>query len=227
MCGRAYKTYTDEELYIRYLNTRLRRNPLGKPNYNFCPTQLSPIVVAGDGVRQIREMRWGLVPFWAKDVKSASKYSLINARSEEVFEKRSYQVAILKRRCILPLSGFFEWKRPDDAPKVPYAIYLKDEPIMSVAAIWERWESPDDGEVIESFSLMTTGSNFFMEKIHDRMPVILPKSKEDDWLDPENVKEKNIAPLLRACQSRLLAAHPVSALVNSPKNNSPNLLARA
>ena len=105
MCGRAYETYTEDELYVRYLNEKAKRNPLGlKPNFNFSPTQLSPVVLVRDGETNISLFRWGLVPFWAKDVKSAAKYSLINARGEEIMEKRSYKTPFEKRRCIVPLS---------------------------------------------------------------------------------------------------------------------------
>ena len=109
MCGRAYETYTQEEVYFRYLN-KLPAQPLPiKPNYNLAPSQYSPVVFMENQVRQIQFFRWGLLPSWAKDIQSASKYSLINARFEEIEKKRSYKVPFEKRRCIVPLSGFFVW----------------------------------------------------------------------------------------------------------------------
>ena len=226
MCGRAYETYTEEELLLRYLGEKRKRNPLGdfKPNFNMCPTQLSPIVLIRDGETTIERMRWGLVPFWAKDVKSAAKYSLINARSEEIMEKRSYKQAFEKRRCIVPLSGFFEWKRPEEGPKQPFAIRFKDQSIMSVAGVWEHWEDKEEGTEVNSFSILTTGPNALMKRIHNRMPVILSQKDEAKWLDPENHNTTSLQKLLKPCEAKLLEAYEVSSAVNSPKNNRAEIL---
>src|SRR5690242_8220146 len=116
MCGRAYHTYTEDELYFRYLNEKAKRNPLGiKSTFNLAPTQLNPVVLVQDGARVIQMFRWGLVPSWAKSKADAGKYSLINARSEEIDRKRSYQEAFHNRRCIIPVSGFFEWQKAESA----------------------------------------------------------------------------------------------------------------
>lgn len=225
MCGRAYQTYTEDELYARYINERAKRNPLGlKPNYNLAPTQLSPVVLVKDGDRSISLFRWGLIPFWAKDLKSASKYSLINARGEEIAEKRSYKDAFQKRRCIVPLSGFFEWQRVSPKDKTPFAIHLKNAPIMSVAGVWEQWKSDTTGEIVDSFSIVTTDANSFMSRIHDRMPVILPPEKEAEWLDPENRDVPKLLELLRPSADDALDAYRISTAVNSPRNNAPAVL---
>ncbi len=169
MCGRAYQTYTEEELAIRYIFEKRKRKPLDgfRSNYNLSPTQLSPIVFFKDDKVQIEPFRWGLIPFWAKDVASASKYSLINARGEEITEKRSYKAAFEKRRAIVPLSGFFEWKRPEKGPKQPFAIHLKDDQIMSVAGIWELWKG--EGSEVYSFSIITCEANSMMAlRVHPR-----------------------------------------------------------
>lgn len=226
MCGRAYETYSEEELYVRYLNEKFKRNPLGiKNNFNFAPTQMSPVLIVKDGQRQFELMRWGLVPSWAKDVKSASKYSLINARAEEIEEKRSYKNAFKKRRCILPLSGFFEWKSEGKGPKRPFAIRLRSKEIMSVAGIWESWKNETSGEVIDSFSIVTVAANDFMSKIHNRMPVILPRESESAWLDPDTEDAAELHRLLTPCPSEWLEGYEVSVLVNSPKNNVVEVLA--
>jgi putative SOS response-associated peptidase YedK len=225
MCGRAYETYTEEELALRYLNGKAKRKPLGiKPNYNLSPTQLSPIVLVRDSKRVLENFRWGLVPFWAKDVKSAAKYSLINAKAEEISEKRSYKQAFEQRRCIVPLSGFIEWKRVDAKTKFPFAISLNDEPIMSVAGVWEHWESTVSGEVIDSFSILTIGANSFMEKIHDRMPVILARDSEEDWLDPEIQEPAILQKILKPCPAGWLQSYELSTAINSPKNNRAEVL---
>lgn len=225
MCGRAYETYTEDELYFRYLNERAKRHPLGiKPNYNLAPTQSSPVVLMRNGQREISLMRWGLIPAWASDIRATSKYSLINARSEEILQKRTYKAAFLKRRCIVPLSGFYEWKRQGDGPKIPYAISGKDAAILSVAGVWEHWVDKSSGEVVESFAILTVGANSMMQAIHDRMPVILAPSDEAQWLDSEIEEPTLLIPMLKPCPSEWLTAHEVSTAVNSPKNNRRELI---
>ena len=225
MCGRAYETYTDEEIYIAYRNRRPLRFTIG-PNYNLCPTQISPVLIVRDGEREVAPMRWGLVPAWAQDVKAADKYSLINAKGEEIEFKRSYQAALRARRCIVPVSGFFEWKR-EAKQKTPFAIHLSNDPIMSLAGIWELWRSKETGEEVTSFSIITTAANSFMESIHNRMPVILDRADEEAWLDPTNQNVADLKALLKPCNSEKLACFAVSNLVNSPRNNSPEVVAPA
>src|SRR5665213_3139481 len=202
MCGRDYSTYTDEELYLRYMNRKGwhwptdEKLPSFKSNYNMCPTQLAPALSVHDGKLCFRLMRWGLVPAWAKTIKDADKYTLINAKAEEIAEKRSYKAAFQKRRCIVPVTGFFEWKR-SGPKKVPFAIQSKDENIMSLAGVWEHWVSKETGEIVDSFSLITTSANSFMAKIHDRMPVILDPKDEERWLDPQISDSTQFATLLK------------------------------
>lgn len=223
MCGRAYETFTEDELEMRYLNTQKVKIPKFIPNYNICPTHLAPIVFETSIGRQINLFRWGLVPLWAKDVKSADKYSMINAKAEEIAQKKSYAKPFQRQRCIVPLSGFYEWLRPEQGAKKPYAIYLKDKSIMSVAGVWEHWQGQNDEEVL-SFSVITTEANSFMANIHNRMPVILEKKDEQLWLDPSFHDVEKLQKLLKPCDSELLAAHEVSTQVNSPRNNGAELL---
>ena len=223
MCGRAYSTYTDEELLFHYLN----RKPVTgkdlpfKPNFNMSPTHDAPIVRAVDGTRTIDTMNWGLIPEWSPEFKM--KFSTINARSEDVFGKAMYKKSILARRCIVPLSGFFEWRREGES-KRPFKIFLKDSPIMSVAGVWTAWREGTPEER-RSFSILTTAANEFMANIHDRMPVILGAKDYEEWLDPEIHEQEQIAKLMRPCAAELLACTEVSKLVNSPKNNRPEVLA--
>jgi putative SOS response-associated peptidase YedK len=225
MCGRAYITYTEDELEIRYNTQRKKRTPLGfKPNYNLSPTQNSPVVLIQDGELKIELFRWGLVPFWAKDVKSADKYSLINAKAEEITEKRSYKGPFEKRRCIVPLSGFYEWKKEDDGTKQPYAIHFREPSIMSVAGIWEHWEDKEAGEIIQSFSIITVGANTDLVDLHKRMPAILDQKDEELWLDPDQHDVDNLKKILIPKKLKKIEVYPVSKLVNSPKNNNPKVL---
>jgi putative SOS response-associated peptidase YedK len=220
MCGRAYETYTDEELYVRYLSKN-PRTPLSlSPIYNLCPTQDSPVLRLASGERQFDVMRWQLVP--ATEPGFTTKLSTINARSETVFETRLYRDLVVRQRCIVPLSGFFEWKKAG-AQKRPFKIYLRDESIMSVAGIWDTWH-PGLPDQRQSFSILTTAANEFMREIHDRMPVILGRADEEDWLDPEVHEQMVLEKLLKPCPASWLNATEVSPLVNSPKNNSPALL---
>lgn len=221
MCGRAYSTFTEEELALRYLNKKPRKLPELAPNYNFSPTQTAPVIRADDdGNRSIELFHWQFIPPWEPEFKT--KLSTINAKSETVFESRLYKGAVLRHRCIVPLSGFFEWKRAGDK-KQPFAVHLKAEPIMSVAGIFSVWR-PKDGPARYSFALMTTQANGFMKKIHDRMPVILDQKAEEAWLDSELQDEDKIKRLLKPCPDKWLTAHEVSTMVNSPRNNRPECI---
>lgn len=228
MCGRAYATYSDEELYFRYLQrtswgwATAANPPKTVPNCNICPTHILPVLRVNGGSLEFAQCRWGLVPGWAKSVAAADKYSMINARAEEISEKRSYRAAFRSRRCLVPVSGFYEWKKPaGEGRKIPFAVHLRDEPIMSIAGIYEQWRDPEQGAIVDSFAIVTTSANEFMAGIHSRMPVILGRDDERAWLDPET---PNPDIFLKGCPSDWLAAFEVSSAVNSPQNNSPKLL---
>jgi putative SOS response-associated peptidase YedK len=229
MCGRDYTTFSEEELYFRYLNRKgwvwsvKEEIPEFSANYNRCPTQIGLVLSVHEKSLQFRTMRWGLVPAWAKSVKDADKYSMINAKAEEIHEKRSYKAAYQKRRCIVPASGFFEWKRGPKT-KQPFAIHLKDSAIMSLAGIWESWTDKENNLVVESYCLLTTSANTAMAAIHHRMPVILSAEDEQRWLDPLITEHKTLSPLLKPCPSEWIQMYEISTLVNSPKNNLPQVL---
>jgi putative SOS response-associated peptidase YedK len=220
MCGRLYETYTDEELYIRYLSKPAPTPLIVSPVYNLCPTQNSPVLRRVAGERQFDLMRWQLVS--ATEPTFTTKLSTINARSEAVFKSRLYRDLVIRQRAIIPISGFYEWKT-DGQYKQPFKIHLRDEPIMSLAGIWEAWRPGTPDERL-SFSILTTAANPFMSKIHERMPVILPRSDEDAWLDPEICEQEVLQKLLKPCPDSWLNAVAVSTLVNSAKNNSPQVL---
>ena len=220
MCGRAYETYTDEELYFQYLNKRPLIPLQFSPVYNLCPTQNSPVLRLAAGERQFEQMRWQLIPDW--EPVFATKLSTINAKSETVFESRLFGNLVVRQRCIVPLSGFYEWKN-DGKKKHPFKIHLQNNAIMSVAGIWGAWR-PGTPSERRSFSIMTTAANAFMREIHDRMPVILDRSDEDAWLDPEVHEQDALEKLLKPCPNEWLDAVEISPLVNSPKNNTPEVL---
>src|SRR5262245_56744593 len=220
MCGRVYQTYTDEELYFQYLNKRPLNVIPFVPVYNLCPTQNSPVLRVVDGERQFDEMRWQLVPNW--EPVFSTKLSTINAKSESVFGSSLYGDLISRQRCIVPISGFYEWKN-DGHGKRPFKIHLQSHAIMNVAGIWDTWR-PCTPNQSRSFSILTTAANRFMRGIHDRMPVILDNASLDDWLSPEIHERKELQELMRPCPDDWLSAVEVSPLVNSPKNNCPEIL---
>jgi putative SOS response-associated peptidase YedK len=164
-------------------------------------------------------VRWGLIPFWAKDVKIGNR--LINARAESVSVKPAFRAAWKQRRCLVPADAFYEWRRLEKR-KQPYMVMLRDRGPFAFAGLWERWEAPD-GERIESCTIITTDANELVRQIHDRMPVILDPVDYALWLDP-SAKPERLQPLLRPAVASALVAVPVSPRVNSPKNDDPSVI---
>jgi putative SOS response-associated peptidase YedK len=188
--------------------------PLFEPMYNVAPTQTVPIVRAKDGGRELALARWGLIPSWAKDVKTG--YRLINARADTVASKPSFRSAFKRRRCLVPADGFYEWQKAGKG-KQPFYIHRKDEEPFAFAGLWEVWENPEDGKEVQSCSLITTEANELMAPIHDRMPVILPASAYDRWLDADE-PVGDLQSLLKPYPADEMAAYPISAYVNNPRN---------
>lgn len=218
MCGRAYSTYTDDEIQMRYKNRAPLKIPELKPNFNFSPTQQGLILHAGESGFDLELAHWGIIPPWEPEFKT--KLSTINAKAETLFSSRLYASAAKSRRCVVPLSGFIEWKREGDGPKRPFKIFHKNQPILSVAGIWDAWK-PGTPEERHSFSIITTVPNEVMKGIHNRMPVILGPHEEDAWLDPSNSSPEK---LLRPCPDEWLGTSEISTLINSPRNNRVELL---
>ena len=216
MCGRFSLTVTEAELNLRF--TLAGGDAPYVPRYNGAPTQLLA-VVSSENRGKLSFYRWGLVPPWAKDVSMGNK--MINARAETITEKPSFRTPLFSKRCIVPSDGFYEWKQ--DAGKQPYRIFVKGEPIFSMAGLWERWRAPD-GKVLETFCIITTEANAFMKPIHDRMPVILNRQDEELWLASKNANE--ILSLLKPYPAEEMDAYPVTRLVNSVKNVGPEVLER-
>src|SRR5262249_35577336 len=161
-----------------------------------------------------------LIPLWEPTFKT--KLTTINVKSETIFTSPLFKDLVVRQRCIVPISGFYEWKR-DGNVKRPFKIQLKDDPIMSIAGIWDTWR-PGPPQARSSFSILTTSANLVMKEIHDRMPVILSRKDEDEWLDPEVHEHERLQRLLKPFPSEPMISVEVSTLVNSAKNNSPELL---
>jgi putative SOS response-associated peptidase YedK len=188
------------------------------PRFNCAPTQNIP-VISNQEPGKLNLFRWGLIPVWAKDKKIGN--SLINARAETVNEKPAFRNSFRRKRCLVPADGFYEWKRTAAKQKTPYRIMMKDRSLFAMAGIWDSWKDKE-GEIIHSFSIITTTPNDLMRDIHDRMPVILDRKDEKTWLH-ENDQDVLIQ-LLKPFPAELMKAHPVSTLVNSPANDTAEVM---
>ncbi len=217
MCGR-YSITTPAEAMQRVFRFA-RPLPNLPPRYNVAPTQQVPIVrwVRANGARDLAQVHWGLIPFWAKDEKIG--YKLINARAEGIDAKPSFREAFKHgRRCLIPADGFYEWAK-DTKPKQPWRITLEDGGPFAFAGLWERWDKGPDGVPVESCTIITTSANHLVCPLHDRMPVILAPDDYPAWLGEDAVRD--VLELLRPYPSEAMRAYPVSTVVNSPKNDGP------
>ncbi len=187
--------------------------------YNMAPSQEVPAIIEDHGRKLVR-FRWGLKPYWAGDKAMGS--GMINARAETVDNKPSFRHSFRKQRCLIPASGFYEWRK-EGQKKVPFRIGLSSWEPFAFAGLWATWKSPH-GEVTESCAIITTAANTLVAKIHQRMPVILPREWESTWLDPGISDLKLLKELLRPYPAGLMACHEVSTRVNSPKNDHPDIL---
>ena len=223
MCGRFTLSAEFNEILDRFAIESAIAEDLYNPSYNVAPSQ--PVLsVINDGNRnRLGYLKWGLIPSWAKDEKIGFK--LMNARAETLAEKPSFRDAYKKRRCLIVADSFYEWKHLDQHTKIPMRIKLKTNKLFAMAGIWERWKSPK-GNTIFTCTVITTTPNKLMQDIHDRMPVILRPEDEKIWLNPAINDFQVINHLLGPLQEGLLEAYEVSNLVNSPKNNSPQLIER-
>jgi putative SOS response-associated peptidase YedK len=219
MCGR-FVQHSDPEIYARQfeLDTLCEATP----RYNVAPTQSVLAIRETDpGTRELVPLRWGLVPFWSKG--PDSRYSMINARAETVGAKPAYRDAFKHRRCLIPAEGFYEWKAFNGG-KTPFLIRRADARPFAMAGLWERWRQ-EDGELLESCTIIVTDANSLVRDIHDRMPVILNDRDIGAWLDPENEDAEELLAMLKPADPAALAMHEVSRQVNSPRNDGPELLA--
>jgi len=220
MCGRFILTTPIEALAEIF---GFSERPNLAPRHNIAPTQLVAAVRSGeDGVRHLAVLRWGLVPFWAKDTSIGAR--MINARGESVAEKPAFRAAFRHRRCLIPADGFYEWKKAPDGGKQPFLIRRPSGGAFAFAGLWESWEDQDSGELLESCSIITTEANATLEPIHHRMPVILDEAGRAEWLAPGSERGRELQALLKPAADDLLEAFPVSRAVNKVANDGPELL---
>lgn len=227
MCGRFVSATPPDEL-ARYFDVDEVTEQAAEPSWNVAPSEAIFVVRESGGLRRLDTLRWGLVPFWAKDPSVGNK--MINARVEHLATKTAYQRAFKKRRCIIPADGFFEWKKvPGQKAKQPFYIRRDDGEPLAFAGLWEFWRPPDrpddDDAIIRSCTIITGRPNEKVAAIHNRMPVMLPPGAWDTWLDPTFDDMDALGRLLVPVPSSLLRVHPVSTEVNSVKSNRPELIA--
>jgi putative SOS response-associated peptidase YedK len=217
MCGRfaqieplsnIIKTFLVEEVFSEL-----------KPSYNIAPGSRILSVIKKDGKRLLIDLEWGLIPHWAKEASVGR--TLINARAESVFQKPSFRNAVKSRRCLIVASGFYEWKK-EGRIKTPYYITHSSGVSISFAGLYEIWISKENIEH-RTCAIITTEPNGIMKEIHNRMPVILTRDGEDAWLDT-SIQPDKAQSLLAPYPNDDLLIYPVSALVNSPKNDSPECI---
>jgi putative SOS response-associated peptidase YedK len=215
MCGRfiqkSERRIIAEEFYVQEFI-----DPLAV-SFNVAPGQTAGVILAGSGGNGYARYRWGLVPSWAKDPAIGNR--MINARSETIAEKPSYRSAFRKRRCLVPVDGFYEWKK-DGKLKVPFFIHEQSGRPFSLAGLWESWDDPEGNRLL-TFTILTTDANERLRALHDRMPVIIPPGARHLWLDSSAEDVKPLFDLLRPSGEKLLDFYEVSRFVNSPQNNTP------
>ncbi len=216
MCGR----------FVYYSQPSLLREELQEqafdPAYNITPGYMTP-VVARLPQEQVVLMKWGLVPYWAKDPKVG--YKTINARADGIADKPSFRRPIRSQRCLVLANGFYEWQTTTVGgrqTKVPHFIRVRDRDRFAFAGIYDLWRDADGNEM-RSYAIITTRPNELMATIHNRMPVILPAEQEDAWLDGSTALDTVLA-MLRPYPAATMEAYPVSRLVNDPHNNGPDLI---
>jgi len=215
MCGR-YSLVPTESIAARF-DIQQAQLTLS-PRYNVAPSQSMPVVVRNSPNRLV-EMQWGLIPSWSKEPRA--QFSTINARAETLTKSPVFRGPFKSRRCLVPASGFYEWRKTDQG-KQPYCIQLKGGQLFAFAGLYDVWRD-QEGNELSSYTVITTTPNDLVAPIHTRMPVILHQEDEDVWLDKESDPEQLLS-LLVAYPADAMEAYPVSRAVNSPANESAELL---
>ena len=221
MCGRFSLISDLSALQLRFDF----ENPVTDyaPRFNIAPTQNVLTVRWEDGHNVAEHMRWGLIPSWAKDMSIGNR--AINARAETLTERPMFRTPLRRRRCLILADGFYEWLRQGKA-RQPMRILLTTGEPFAFAGLWESWTNPE-GETIHSCTIITTTPNDVMRPIHDKMPVILLPEHEDAWLDHSMQDASVLSELLIPYPPDTMEAYPVATLVNSPANDTPDVIVRA
>ncbi|USN98925.1 MAG: SOS response-associated peptidase [Phycisphaeraceae bacterium] len=222
MCGRYFLTIAEEDLASAFGGEVRIPGGFRLPRFNIAPGQDAPVVRASDTGPEIVALRWGLIPSWAEDEKIG--YRTINARSETAYEKPMFRDAFRHRRCLIPATGFYEWKEGEGGPKQPYAARREGGALYAMAGLWERWRHPESGDSRQTFTVLTCPANTRLRALHERMPVVLPPVEWSIWLDPRVEGPDALRAMMRPDPAKHWEAYPVSRRVNSPKHDEPSLL---
>lgn len=221
MCGRFVSASPASDV-AAYFGAELDAGTGLEPSYNVAPTNDVYAVLVAEGLRQLAALRWGLIPPWAADVKIGNR--MINARSETVADSKAYGRAFRARRCIVAADGFYEWVPvPGERHKQPVYIHRSDGEPLAFAGLWERWRPPE-GDLVRSTTIITGPANDRIAEVHDRMPIVLPPSAWEQWLDPDFGDTAALRGLLVPAPSQLFTLHPVSREVNNPRRKSAHLI---
>jgi putative SOS response-associated peptidase YedK len=219
MCGRLVIVVPDLSVLVAPFSVEQQGDFTWEPRFNLAPTQLAP-VVTNEPSRRLDLFRFGLIPSWAESKQVANK--MINARVETVATSRAFKRALAFRRCIVPVTGYFEWKQ-ERGVKHPQFIHDARGTTLPLAGLWERWHARD-GEIVESFAVITRAC--ILHSIHDRMPLTVPWDQIDRWLDPSEQPASALAPILAAEPDlQHVSLHEVAPVVNSPNNDGPECIA--
>jgi putative SOS response-associated peptidase YedK len=198
-------------------------SPDAAPRYNVAPTQpLTVVLQRADEGRLVEQHRWGLIPSFAASAKDGARR--INARAETVASSPAFRVSFAKRRCIVPSDGFYEWRRTG-GPKQAFFLHPPEDAVLAMAGLWAVWKDPASGLWVPSAAVITTAANRLVGRIHDRMPVLLPREAWDDWLDPASDDLEHLLSLLEPAPDDVLAVRPISSRVNDVRNEGPDLIA--
>ncbi len=225
MCGRFVSTTPLTSLAEQLLVDEVRTDD-DRPNWNVTPRVAVAIVAeTAEHSRVLDRVRWGLVPSWAKDAKIGDRQ--INARAETIRERPAYRHAFKKKRCLIPVDGFYEWQVvPGQKAKQPVYIHRPGGELIVFAGVYELWRPKDEPDApwMRSCAIITTAANATISAIHDRMPVVLAPSVHETWLDADNEDVDALSALLVPAPEELLTWYPISTAVNRPANNGPQLL---
>ncbi len=216
MCGR-FTFQPTAAFYERF--QLVNRLETVSARYNIAPGQMVPVIIANNP-RRIVFMRWGLIPHWAKDEKTA--YKMINARVETLTQRPAFRGLLSRNRCLVPASGYYEWKA-EGRDKTPYYIHPRRVEFFAFAGLYDVWTKPN-GEELSTFTVITTAADALIARLHNRMPVILVRELEDAWLDPELTKAQDVLDVLSRSTGVDLDAYPVSRMVNRPSVDSELLI---
>jgi putative SOS response-associated peptidase YedK len=217
MCGR-FAFYSPAEATAALFGAEATASL--KPRFNIAPTQdIAAVRTGQNAARELVLLRWGLVPFWAKDPSIGNR--MINARAETVAEKPSFRAAFRKRRCLILADGFYEW-HTQDGRKLPYFISAASGKPFAFAGLWESWSSKDTGEILETATIITTEANEFMSRLHHRMPVVFEAGAADAWMQGDNDALANAA-----ANMPQFRAWPVDKRVNNARNEGRELIEAA